>query len=212
LIPGIGVSYTAGERLTVFGGVHRGFAPPRTEDVVTNQGGVVDLDPELSWNYELGFRSTLAPGLRLDSTFYRMDYENQIVAASLAGGVGAALILVPVAAARRWLWRSLAVDAADHARMRRAVEVAAAHRSGRTGRAWRDRAEVRRAIVHDDAVGDRVVVPEGHLLTARQRDGIGHVRAVAHGAHDRHGHRGWRLVGRAGIRGCLSGAAAFAAG
>lgn len=91
VIPGLGASYTAGERVTVFGGVHRGFAPPRTEDVVTNQGGVVDLDPELSWNYELGFRSTVAPGLRLDSTLYRMDYENQIVAASLAGGVGATL-------------------------------------------------------------------------------------------------------------------------
>ena len=91
VIPGLGASFTAGDRVTVFGGVHRGFAPPRTEDVVTNQGGVVDLDPELSWNYELGVRSTVAPGLRLDGTLYRMDYENQIVAASLAGGIGATL-------------------------------------------------------------------------------------------------------------------------
>jgi Fe(3+) dicitrate transport protein len=91
VIPGIGVSYTAGEHATVFAGVHRGFAPPRTEDVITNQGGVVDLDPELSWNYELGIRTTLAQGLRLDGTLFRMDYENQIVAATLAGGVGAAL-------------------------------------------------------------------------------------------------------------------------
>jgi Fe(3+) dicitrate transport protein len=91
VIPGIGVSYTAGERATVFGGVHRGFAPPRTEDILTNQGGVVDLDPELSWNYELGIRTTLAQGVRLDGTLFRMDYENQIVAASLAGGAGAAL-------------------------------------------------------------------------------------------------------------------------
>lgn len=91
IIPGIGISYTAGERTTVFGGVHRGFAPPRTEDVITNAGGVVDLDPELSWNYELGGRATLAQGLRVDGTLFRMDYENQIVPASLAGGIGAAL-------------------------------------------------------------------------------------------------------------------------
>lgn len=91
VIPGLGVSYTAGERSTVFGGVHRGFAPPRTEDIITNQGGVVDLDPELSWNYEVGARTTVRPGLRLDGTFFRMDYENQIVPASLAGGVGATL-------------------------------------------------------------------------------------------------------------------------
>jgi Fe(3+) dicitrate transport protein len=91
VIPGLGISYTAGERATLFGGVHRGFAPPRTEDIITNQGGVIDLDPELSWNYEIGARSTLRPGLRLDGTFFRMDYENQIVPASLAGGVGATL-------------------------------------------------------------------------------------------------------------------------
>jgi len=91
VIPGFGVSYTAGERVTLFGGVHRGFAPPRTEDVITNQGGVVDLDPELSWNSELGVRTTLTQGLRLDGTFFRMDYQNQIVPASLAGGIGATL-------------------------------------------------------------------------------------------------------------------------
>lgn len=90
-IPGVGVSHTLRERVTVFGGVHRGFAPPRTEDVISNSGGVIDLDPELSWNYELGFRSEPVRGLRLDSTFFRMDYENQIVPASLAGGIGATL-------------------------------------------------------------------------------------------------------------------------
>jgi Fe(3+) dicitrate transport protein len=90
-VPGIGVSHSTHERLTVFAGVHRGFAPPRTEDVVTNAGGVVDLDPELSWNYELGLRSTPRSGIRVDATLFRMDYENQIVPASLAGGVGATL-------------------------------------------------------------------------------------------------------------------------
>jgi len=91
VIPGVGLSHTLGNRVTMFSGVHRGFAPPRTEDVITNQGGVVDLDPELSWNYELGARTELAQGVRLDGTLFRMDYENQIVPASLAGGVGATL-------------------------------------------------------------------------------------------------------------------------
>ena len=91
LIPGIGVSHTTGERVTLFAGAHRGFAPPRTEDVISNSGGVIDLDPELSWNYEAGVRSTLRPGVSVDATLFRMDYENQIVPASLAGGVGATL-------------------------------------------------------------------------------------------------------------------------
>jgi Fe(3+) dicitrate transport protein len=92
VVPGIGVSYSPFENATFFAGVHRGFAPPRTEDVINNStGGVVDLDPELSWNYELGARTVPMRGLRLDATFFRMDYQNQIIPASLAGGLGAAL-------------------------------------------------------------------------------------------------------------------------
>jgi Fe(3+) dicitrate transport protein len=91
VVPGIGVSYTWRDRLTLFGGAHRGFAPPRTEDVITNQGGFVDLDPELSWNYEAGVRATPMAGLGFDAALFRMDYENQIVPASLAGGIGATL-------------------------------------------------------------------------------------------------------------------------
>jgi len=91
-IPGLGVSWEATARTTVFAGAHRGFAPPRTEDVISNSSGaVVELDPELSWNWELGARSRVAPGVEVDATLFRMDYENQIVPASLAGGVGATL-------------------------------------------------------------------------------------------------------------------------
>jgi Fe(3+) dicitrate transport protein len=91
LIPGLGLSHTTGELVTLFAGVHRGFAPPRTEDVISNAGGVIDLDPELSWNYEAGVRSAPRPGVSVDATVFRMDYENQIVPASLAGGAGATL-------------------------------------------------------------------------------------------------------------------------
>lgn len=92
LVPGIGVSYNFMSRLTVFGGIHRGFAPPRTEDVINNTtGGVVELDPELSWNYEVGIRSLLHPGVKVDATLFRLDFENQIVPASIAGGLGATL-------------------------------------------------------------------------------------------------------------------------
>ncbi|MCI0624591.1 MAG: TonB-dependent receptor [Acidobacteria bacterium] len=91
-VPGIGVAYNLGSKSTFFAGVHRGFAPPRTEDVINNTtGGAVELDPELSWNYEVGMRSLAHPGVQLETTFFRMDYENQIIPASLAGGVGAVL-------------------------------------------------------------------------------------------------------------------------
>ncbi|MBI4747711.1 MAG: TonB-dependent receptor [Acidobacteria bacterium] len=92
VIPGLGVAYAVNDRTTVFAGVHRGFAPPRTEDIINNTtGGAIDLDPELSWNYEAGIRSLPLQGLRLDAAYFRMNYENQIVPASLAGGSGTTL-------------------------------------------------------------------------------------------------------------------------
>jgi Fe(3+) dicitrate transport protein len=90
-VPGVGVTWAPSSAVNAFGGIHRGFAPPRTEDVISQTGGVVDLEAELSWNYELGLRALPVRGLRVDATLFRNDYENQIVAASLAGGVGATL-------------------------------------------------------------------------------------------------------------------------
>lgn len=91
VIPGLGVAYSGLRRTTLFAGVHRGFAPPRTEDIISNTGGVIDLAAELSWNYEIGARSRPVRGVVLEGAFFRNDYENQIVPASLAGGVGATL-------------------------------------------------------------------------------------------------------------------------
>jgi len=92
VVPGIGAAYTLLNDITVFGGVHRGFAPPRTEDVIDNAtGGSIDLDAELSWNYEAGVRGRVHPSASLEAAFFVMDYENQVVPASLAGGVGATL-------------------------------------------------------------------------------------------------------------------------
>jgi Fe(3+) dicitrate transport protein len=92
VVPGFGVAYSPASRFTIFAGAHRGFSPPRPADIIdNNSGGVIELDPELSWNYEAGFRSTPARGLKLSATFFRLDYENQIVPANLSGGVGATL-------------------------------------------------------------------------------------------------------------------------
>jgi Fe(3+) dicitrate transport protein len=90
-IPGIGATYEAVPGTVVFAGVHRGFSPPGVADIVTAQGGTVDLDAELSWNYELGVRSLPLDGVSLEATVFRLDFENQIVPASVAGGSGATL-------------------------------------------------------------------------------------------------------------------------
>jgi Fe(3+) dicitrate transport protein len=91
VVPGLGVTFEAAPGAVLFAGVHRGFAPPGVADVVTAAGGSVDLDAERSWNYELGVRAAPRDGVSYEATLFRMDFENQIVPASVAGGVGATL-------------------------------------------------------------------------------------------------------------------------
>lgn len=86
IIPGFGIAYSGVKNATLYAGVHRGFSPPRVEDVVTNSGGVIELDSELSWNYEVGIRARPLRGTSVSAAFFRNDYQNQIVAASIAGG------------------------------------------------------------------------------------------------------------------------------
>lgn len=92
VVPGLGVMYRLGDRSVVYAGVHKGFAPPRVEDIISNTtGGAVDLDAEESVNWELGLRGDVAPGLYLDAGLFRMNFDNQIIPQSVAGGVGATL-------------------------------------------------------------------------------------------------------------------------
>jgi Fe(3+) dicitrate transport protein len=90
-VPGIGATLEVQPALVLFAGVHRGFGPPGVADIVTAAGGSVDLDAELSWNYEIGVRANPADGVAYEATLFRMDFENQIVPASVAGGSGATL-------------------------------------------------------------------------------------------------------------------------
>jgi Fe(3+) dicitrate transport protein len=98
LVPGIGATWSPGEQLTVFAGVHRGFAPPRTKDALLYDditvpiglapGEVVSLqlDAERSVNSELGLRAYPWAGVYLEATAFRLDFSNQIIAASASAG------------------------------------------------------------------------------------------------------------------------------
>ncbi|ERP38680.1 TonB-dependent receptor [Chitinivibrio alkaliphilus ACht1] len=87
-IPGISAGYTFGDAAEVFGGVHRGFAPPRVQDAIDGAGNEVKLKAEESVNYELGVRGAL-DWLRYELTGFIYDFDNQIIAASEAGGASA---------------------------------------------------------------------------------------------------------------------------
>ncbi len=92
-IPGFGVSYQLSEGSTIFAGVHRGFAPPRVKDAITSTGQALDLDAELSWNYELGTRLTPSPAVMFELTGFLLDFSNQIIPVSQSsGGTGTGLV------------------------------------------------------------------------------------------------------------------------
>ncbi len=84
LMPGIGVNYEFGQ-FNFFGGVHRGYTAPSSGALkVTNFGqnvdvGGLDLEPEKSWNMELGFRSWI-PGVILETSGFFVKIEDLVAA------------------------------------------------------------------------------------------------------------------------------------
>ncbi|MDZ7764181.1 MAG: TonB-dependent receptor [Melioribacteraceae bacterium] len=89
VIPGIGLNYRIQPGIVFFGGVHRGYGPPRIKDAISAEGVSEELDAEKSWNYELGTRANLLSGLDFELTGFYMDFSNQIIPVSeSAGGTG----------------------------------------------------------------------------------------------------------------------------
>lgn len=93
IVPGIGVNYNLNNEYSIFAGMHRGFAPPRIKDAITNGGEALNLDAELSWNYELGIRGSLLNVIALELTGYILDFSNQVIPVSeSAGGMGTGFV------------------------------------------------------------------------------------------------------------------------
>lgn len=86
VIPGIGLTYAIDARNTIYGGVHRGFSPPRVEDAIGKDGGTVDLNAERSVNAEIGLRSSVTKDFSFDAALFRNDFSNLVQVGSIAGG------------------------------------------------------------------------------------------------------------------------------
>lgn len=86
-IPSLGATWTVAEGTTLFAGAHRGFAPPTTADLVDESTGASrELEPEESWNYELGIRARPLTGVAVEATAFINDFERQIAVGSIAAG------------------------------------------------------------------------------------------------------------------------------
>jgi len=92
IIPGAGFNYNFNDGLGVFAGIHRGFAPPRTKDAISNEGKDLMLEAEKSWNTELGIRGNLQ-FIEFELTAFHMDFSNQVIPVSeSSGGAGTGYI------------------------------------------------------------------------------------------------------------------------
>lgn len=84
LLPGIGLNYQVGQ-FNLFGGIHRGYTAPSSGALkITNFGqnvgaGGLDLEPEKSWNLELGFRSWMR-GITIESAGFFITVEDLVAA------------------------------------------------------------------------------------------------------------------------------------
>lgn len=87
LLPGVGVAYNGWRQVTLFAGAHRGFAPPRPAEILDPAAGegIVQVDAETSRSYEAGLRTRPAGWATVEVTFFRVDFDNQIVKGDLVG-------------------------------------------------------------------------------------------------------------------------------
>ncbi len=93
VIPGAGINYNLNERVGLFAGIHRGFAPPRIKDAISSSGEDMQLEAEKSWNFELGTRATWPQAVTFELTVFHMDFSNQVIPVSeSSGGMGAGYI------------------------------------------------------------------------------------------------------------------------
>ena len=90
-LPGIGL--VAGTpQIHGFGGVHVGFAAPRTATAISEGGVSERLDAERAIHYEAGVRAAPFKHLRGEATFFLSSFQNQIIPALRTGSATTDLV------------------------------------------------------------------------------------------------------------------------
>ena len=89
IVPGISAIYQLVESAHLYGGIHKGFSPPRVEDAINTSGGTIDLSAERSVNAELGIRSSPTRDVNVDIAVFRNNFSNLVQVGSIAGGSAA---------------------------------------------------------------------------------------------------------------------------
>lgn len=84
IIPGGGVNFSVSDNLTLFAGVHKGFAPPVIKNAINKSGRVDAIDKEESVNFDIGGRLSVGNYLTLSPSLFYIDFSNQVIPVTLA--------------------------------------------------------------------------------------------------------------------------------
>jgi Fe(3+) dicitrate transport protein len=84
-LPGAGITWGS-EALTVFAGIHRGFAPARPDRDVDPLRLASPVRPERSTEIEIGLRGQSGDALSFEATLFNMALDDLIVEGPLVGG------------------------------------------------------------------------------------------------------------------------------
>lgn len=80
--PRIGLSYKVAKGKNIYASISKGFSVPAVAETLTPTGQInTDLQPEIGWNYELGFKGNWFNNkLYSELTFFSIQIENLLVA------------------------------------------------------------------------------------------------------------------------------------
>ena len=98
------LSWQAREGLLIYGQASQGFRPGGVNQVIGLPAALAAYSSDSLWDYELGIKSTLARGIYLNLTGYRIDWQN-IQVSGRTSGTGSVFGLISNAGAAR-IWGS----------------------------------------------------------------------------------------------------------
>jgi Fe(3+) dicitrate transport protein len=80
-LPGVGINYVVNPRVSIFGGIHKGFSPPGMPSTTIATQAL----PEKAWSYEAGFR-TQNEKWNIQFAGFMNKYENILGSDNQSGG------------------------------------------------------------------------------------------------------------------------------
>ncbi|NDC60861.1 MAG: TonB-dependent receptor [Betaproteobacteria bacterium] len=83
--PKLGATYAVDAVSSLYGNLSRGFTPPEVSQLY-GKSAIPDLTAATYENREVGWRTLLAQGIRLDSALYQLSGENTIVSYTITPG------------------------------------------------------------------------------------------------------------------------------